>query len=203
MVANDTPSPTVPGPAERPSRYGRTAMIVLALAAGFAVTPRLTRGCETLSLDEAAPLFTGRLVANADAMIPVSSDAGVAPNTSAVFDLASMRGHPVVLDFWATWCGPCQAELPVVNTVAQRYKDRGVAVVGINTSDEDGLAAYYVRKKGLGFPMVYDEGDSIAKKFGVTTLPTVIVISKTGKIAAIRHGLTSDGALDEIVRRYL
>ncbi len=92
---------------------------------------------------------------------------------------------------------------PIVNTIALRYKDRGLAVIGVNTSDEDGLAAHYVRKKGLNFPIVYDEGNAIAKQYRVANLPTLIVVSKTGKIVAIRHGVTSDAALDDIVRRYL
>jgi thiol-disulfide isomerase/thioredoxin len=183
--------------------HSRAALVVLALAAGFAVIPRLSKGCEGPSLDEDAPNFEGRLVANANAVV-ASQAAGHGPTGSpSRLELASLRGHPVILDFWATWCGPCQAESPIVNTIAQRYKDRGLAVVGVNTSDEDGLAAYYVKKKGLGFPMVYDEGNTIAKRYGVTTLPTLIVVSKTGKIVAVRNGLTSDGALDEIVRRYL
>ena len=57
-----------------------------------------------------------------------------------------------------------------------------LAVVGVNTSDEDGLAAYYVQKKGLGFPMVYDENNTIAKKYGVTSLPTLIVVSKSDHV---------------------
>jgi thiol-disulfide isomerase/thioredoxin len=190
-----------PGEPDARSGHTRAALAVLALATGFALIPRLTHGCEGASLEEDAPPFEGRLVANADALVLGTTDAGK-PAPGRV-DLASLRGHPVVLDFWATWCGPCQAESPIVNTIARRYEDRGLAVVGVNTSDEDGLAAAYVLKKGLRFPMVYDEGNAIAKKYGVTSLPTLVVISKQGKIVAVRNGVTSDGALDEIIRRYL
>lgn len=199
--AKETAKETEEGDAR--SGHTRAALAVLALATGFALIPRLTHGCEGASLDEDAPPFEGRLVANADALVLGTGDAGTPATAGGRVDLASLRGRPVVLDFWATWCGPCQAESPIVNTIARRYKERGLAVVGVNTSDEDGLAEAYVRKKGLGFPMVYDEGNLIAKKYGVTSLPTLIVISKEGKIVAVRNGLTSDGALDEIVRRYL
>jgi thiol-disulfide isomerase/thioredoxin len=182
----------------------RAAMMVLVLAAGFAVIPRVTHGCEGASLDEDAPDFEGRIVVNGGAALAWADlDGGGPPASAQRMELGRLRGRPVVLDFWATWCGPCQAESPIVNTIAQRYKDRGLAVVGVNTSDEDGLAAAFAKKKGLAFPMVYDENNTIAKKFGVTTLPTLVVVSKTGKIVAVRNGLTSDGALDEIIRRYL
>jgi len=176
----------------------RAALGVLALAAGFALIPRATKGCEGASLDQDAPAFEAKLVANAAVMAPAAG--GEAPTR---LNLESLRGRPVLLDFWATWCGPCQAESPIVNTIAQRYKDRGLAVVGVNTSDEDGLAAQFVRAKKLGFPIVYDEGNKIANSYHVTNLPTLIIISKSGKIVAIRTGVTSDSALDELVKRYL
>jgi thiol-disulfide isomerase/thioredoxin len=178
---------------------GRAMIVVVLLAAAFALVPRLTKSCETSAIDEDAPNFTAKIVANAANLS--ATDAGA--DGPATMELASLRGRPVVLDFWATWCGPCQAESPIVNALAQRYKDRGLAVVGVNTSDEDGLAARFVRKKGLGFPIVYDEGNVIAQQYHVSTLPTLVVVSKTGKVVAVRHGVTSESALDDIVRRYL
>ena len=124
-------------------------------------------------------------MANAD-NLRHAVDASAAPPKELDLE-RSLRGHAVVLDFWATWCGPCQAEAPIVNTIAQRYKDRGLVVVGVNTSDEDGLAARFVAEKGLTFPIVYDEGNSDREATTASTsLPTLIVVSKTGKIVAIR-----------------
>jgi len=167
----------------------RTVLVVIALAAGFAAVPRITHGCSGIGQGEPAPDFTARVVANAEGM-------------GTDLELKSLRGRPVVLDFWATWCGPCQAEAPIVDAIAQRYKDK-VAVVGVNTSDEDGLAAVFARKKKLTFPIVYDEGNAIAKRYSVSALPTLIVVSKTGEIVAVRHGVTTDADLDDLVRRYM
>ena len=192
----DASSGSTNGPSGSSSNL-RATLVILTLAAGFAVVPRVTKGCETSSLDEAAPSFKARIVANADSL---AAEGAPAPTT---LDLDGLKGHAVVLDFWATWCGPCQAESPIVNTIAQRYKDKGLTVVGVNTSDEDGLAAHFAKKKGLRFPIVYDEGNTIAKSYGVSSLPTLVVVSKTGRVVAIRQGVTSDSALDEIVRRYL
>lgn len=195
-------------PAEKQSHLG-AALVVVALAAGFALIPRVTRGCEgAASMDEVAPDFTARIVANGESLgaiagVDSGATSGAEHGPPKTVELSNLRGRPVLLDFWATWCGPCQAEAPIVNTIAQRYKDRGLAVIGVNTSDEDGLAAHFARKKGLGFPIVFDEGNGIARKYNVANLPTLVVVSKTGKIVAIRHGVTSDAALDDIVRRYL
>jgi cytochrome c biogenesis protein CcmG/thiol:disulfide interchange protein DsbE len=136
-----------------------------------------------------APDFTVPFVANAEG--------------KPRFHLAEYRGHPVLLDFWATWCGPCKAQSPVVNRIAARYKDRGLVVVGINTSDEEGVAAGYAQGHGLTFPMAYDDRNAAARAFGVENLPTMILVSKEGKLMAVRTGMTSDDEIDRLVRSAL
>ena len=169
----------------------RMTLVIVALAAGFAFVPRATQSCGKATGTEEAPDFTASVVANAP------------DPTQKTMTMSALRGHPVVLDFWATWCGPCQAEAPIVNGLAQRFKDKGLVVIGVNTSDAEGLAARYAVKKGLSFPIVYDEGNAIANKYRVDNLPTLIVISKEGKIVAVRHGVTSDSDLERLVRQVL
>jgi thiol-disulfide isomerase/thioredoxin len=169
----------------------RMTLVIVGLAAGFAFVPRATQSCGKASGTEEAPDFTASVVAN-----PLDP-------TQSTITMSALRGHPVVLDFWATWCGPCQAEAPIVNGLAQRFKDTGLVVIGVNTSDAEGLAARYAVKKGLSFPIVYDEGNAIANKYRVDNLPTLIVISKEGKMVAIRHGVTSDADLERLVRQVL
>lgn len=165
-----------------------TAVAVAAVAASLAILPRLFRGHAAPTGD--APDFTAALVANAE------------PGATEV-SLAALRGRPVVLDFWATWCGPCQAEAPIVDQVAERYKERGLVVVGVNTSDEEGLAEAWVRKKGVRFPIAYDRGNKVASAFGVHNIPTLVVIDKEGRIRAVRTGMTSASELERLVREVL
>ena len=192
------PSPEAPSPelSRALSRadgahIARMALVVIGLAAGFALVPRATAGCEKATGTEEAPDFTATIVAN-----PIEPG-------QTTLDMSKLRGHPVVLDFWATWCGPCQAEAPIVNGLSQRFKDKGLVVIGVNTSDAEGLAARYAAKKNLSFPIVYDADNSIANKYGVDNLPTLIVISKDGKKVAVRHGVTSDADLERLVRQVL
>lgn len=169
----------------------RMIMVVIALSAGFFVVPRLTQSCNASTSTEVAPDFTANVVAN-----PI--DAG-----QKTFTLSAYKGRPVVLDFWATWCGPCQAEAPIVNGIAQRFKDKGLVVVGVNTSDTPGLAERFVTKKNLGFTMVFDENNDVAHKFHVDNLPTLVVINKAGMVTAVRHGITSDSDLERLIRAVL
>jgi thiol-disulfide isomerase/thioredoxin len=193
IVMADSPAVTTQPTSSRGSaaHNARMALVVLALAAGFAFVPRATASCGKASGTEEAPDFTAAVVANG-----LEAD-------QKTLTMSSLRGRPVVLDFWATWCGPCQAESPIVNGIAQRFKDKGLVVIGVNTSDAPGLAERFVAKKNLAFTMVFDETNAVAQKFHVDNLPTLIVISKEGKISAIRHGVTSDADLERLVRRVL
>jgi thiol-disulfide isomerase/thioredoxin len=118
--------------------------------------------------------------------------------------LASLKGHPVVLDFWATWCPPCRMEAPILNRIAERYRDRGVVVVGVNTSDKPGLAGPFAAGEKLSYPIVYDpaiqfqEGD-VGHAYGVQNLPTLVVVGKDGAVRAIRTGLVDESSLDALI----
>jgi cytochrome c biogenesis protein CcmG/thiol:disulfide interchange protein DsbE len=165
-------------------------VVVVALVAGFALLPRLFHGSSSALDGKDAPDLSLSFVANA-------------PEGAAKVSLSELRGRAVLLDFWATWCGPCQQEAPVVDRIAQRYGGQGLAVVGVNTSDEAGNAAPFAKRHHLTYPIAYDEGQRAATAYGVENLPTLVVISKTGKVVAIRSGITSDTELDELVKRAL
>jgi thiol-disulfide isomerase/thioredoxin len=168
----------------------KMAMVVLALAAGFAFVPRAVRSCDAGN-DENASDFTANVIANKEA-------AGGDKLT-----LSALRGKPVVLDFWATWCGPCKMTAPIVNSVSQRYRDKGLVVVGVNVDDDTFPVERFVRKQNLTVPIVWDEGKAISRDYGASTLPTLVVVSKEGKIVAVRHGVTSESDLDALVKRVL
>jgi thiol-disulfide isomerase/thioredoxin len=167
-----------------------TFALLGAIVLGFALMPRMFARSEGALAGKDAPELSLKLVANA----PPSGDD---------VSLAALRGHPVLLDFWATWCGPCRAEAPVVDRIAQRYRDQGLAVIGVNTSDQSGNAAPWAKGHGISYPIAFDVGDRAAASYGVENLPTLVLISKTGKVVAMRTGITSDAELDALVRREL
>jgi cytochrome c biogenesis protein CcmG/thiol:disulfide interchange protein DsbE len=164
------------------------ALLVLSLLFGFAILPRLFSGPEVALVDKPAPDFSLKVVANSD---------------KPILSMHELSGSAVVLDFWATWCGPCQAEAPVVNKVAQRFADKGLVVVGVNTSDQSGTARQWSLAHGISYPIVLDEGNQVADLYNVSNLPTLIVVSRTGKIVAVRQGMTDGSELEELVKQAL
>ena len=108
--------------------------------------------------------------------------------------LAEYKGKVVLLNFWATWCGPCKIEIPWFVEFEQKYKDKGFAVLGVSM-DEEGFAVVrpFVDKNQINYRMVIGN-DSVAQQYGgVDALPSSFIIDKEGRIAATHVGLVSKG----------
>jgi cytochrome c biogenesis protein CcmG/thiol:disulfide interchange protein DsbE len=106
--------------------------------------------------------------------------------------LAEYKGKVVLLNFWATWCGPCKIEIPWFADFEQKYKDRGFAVLGV-AMDEEGWTVVkpYIAESKINYRVVMGN-DSVASLYGgVDSLPTTFVLDKDGKIASTHVGLVS------------
>ena len=102
---------------------------------------------------------------------------------SGAIDLASLRGKPVVLNFWASWCEPCKSEAKVLERAWQHYRPQGVAFVGVDFHDVTGDARRFIAVHGLTFPMVEDgSGDVTSGRYGISQVPETYVVGRTGKI---------------------
>jgi thiol-disulfide isomerase/thioredoxin len=96
--------------------------------------------------------------------------------------LSDFKGKPVVLNFWATWCPPCIAEMPALNTISDSYKDSGVIVIGINSGESVETVKSFVGKFGISFPVLLDGDQKINDKYKIFGLPTTFFIDKNGVI---------------------
>lgn len=96
-------------------------------------------------------------------------------------EFASLKGKVVLLDFWASWCGPCVAELPHIEQLHKDFKDKGLVVLGINDEELE-IAKSYVKEKGYTFKTLIDEGRAVARLYEVNGIPQVLLIGRDGKI---------------------
>ena len=102
--------------------------------------------------------------------------------------LDSLKGKVVLLDFWATWCGPCKQIMPVIQKLSEEFKDKGVAVFGVNTWEKkDGAAKTYMESKKYTYGCLL-AGEDLAKTYGITGIPTLVIINKDGTIAKAEVG---------------
>jgi cytochrome c biogenesis protein CcmG/thiol:disulfide interchange protein DsbE len=97
-------------------------------------------------------------------------------------DLAELRGTPVVLNLWASWCSPCRAESAVLEQGWQRWRGRGVAYLGMDIQDLRGDARRFLREQGLTYPSVRDAGRGTANRYGATGIPETFFIDRRGDV---------------------
>jgi len=96
--------------------------------------------------------------------------------------LSSLRGKAVVVNFWASWCGPCKEEAPFLEQVWQQNRKRELVVVGLDAKDFRGDARRFARRFGLTFPIVFDGPGDTANDFGVTGFPETFVLDREGRV---------------------
>jgi len=137
------------------------------------------------------------------------SDSGSSPTKAPAIDgttisgarlsWSSLQGHPVVIDFWASWCGPCRAEQQDVNALVSRYAAKGVRFIGVDMRDDTAAALAYRRDLGVAYDSVPDSSEQISASFNVSAPPTVIVVDQHGRIVDRFLG-TIVGVSDELNR---
>jgi cytochrome c biogenesis protein CcmG/thiol:disulfide interchange protein DsbE len=118
--------------------------------------------------------------------------------------LSDYKGKVVLLDFWATYCGPCKIEIPWFMDFERKHKDQGFAVLGVDMDDEGWDAVKpFVADVGINYRIVVGN-DSTADKFGgIEALPTTFLIDRAGKIADVHVGLTSKGEFENAIDQLL
>src|SRR5205823_4108963 len=119
------------------------------------------------------------------------------------FRLADMRGKVVLLDFWATWCGGCKVEIPWFIEFESRYRDQGLAVVGVSL-DEGGWSAVkpFIPGKKINYRVVLGN-DALADLYKVDAMPKTLLIDRHGRVAAEHVGVASKDAFEKEIQKVL
>jgi peroxiredoxin/outer membrane lipoprotein-sorting protein len=114
--------------------------------------------------------------------------------------LKTLRGNVVLLNFWATWCGPCRLEMPVIEKLHQQFHAKGLRVFGVNDEEIDTIRDY-VAEHEYSFPTLVDTDQQAIKLYRIRGIPTMVVIDREGKIAQYRMGLSREGDLRSWLRK--
>jgi thiol-disulfide isomerase/thioredoxin len=102
-------------------------------------------------------------------------------------NLAALRGNVVLIDFWATWCGPCMAEKPNVKAAYEAFKDQGFEIVGISLDRSKRDLTAYLERENISWPNLFDQEQplSLAEKFSIDSIPAFFLIDRNGRVASV------------------
>lgn len=137
-------------------------------------------------------------------VLPTLEAGGVVDGDPGVYRdvIASFRGEPVVVNFWATWCEPCKAEMPRLVEAARRYDGR-VRFLGVNVEDAREEAEAFARRFGIPFPNLADPGGDIRRTERIVGLPTTQFYRADGELAFVHSGEIDDEALEGKIEELL
>ncbi len=119
--------------------------------------------------------------------------------TGDTLRLADLRGETVLINFWATWCEPCKAEMPDLQAVYEAYQARGLRVLGVNLGEDKAQVAAWVKQLGLTFDIVMDDGQKIAALYQLRGQPSSYLVAPDGVIMQIYYGPTTRSNLEAAI----
>ena len=114
--------------------------------------------------------------------------------------LADLRGRPLLINFWATWCPPCREEMPALEQIERKWAERGAAVVVINFEEDAETICGYLAENGLSLPVFQDNSGEVAQKLDITYLPTTLFVHSAGVIRSRNEGPLSQGQMEAGLR---
>jgi len=102
--------------------------------------------------------------------------------------LSEYRGDVVMINFWATWCGPCRQEMPLLDDLYGRYQRVGFSLLGVNIDDDSRRALQMVEELGVSFPVLFDVTKEVSKLYQVEAMPVTVLLDREGTVRHVHHG---------------
>ena len=102
--------------------------------------------------------------------------------------LSEYRGDIVMINFWATWCGPCRQEMPLLDELYGRYGKVGFSLLGVNIDDDSEKALEMAEELGVSFPVLFDAEKEVSKRYQVEAMPVTVLVDRSGTVRHVHHG---------------
>lgn len=115
-------------------------------------------------------------------------DFALKSSTGQNLRLSEYRGDVVMINFWATWCGPCRQEMPLLDELYTRYERVGFNLLGVNIDDDSNRAMTMIRELGVNFPVLFDARKEVSKLYNVDAMPVTILVDREGNVRYVHQG---------------
>lgn len=125
---------------------------------------------------------------HADTITGKAPDFTLKSNSGKNIRLSDLRGQVVMINFWASWCGPCRQEMPILDQLYKRYSKLGFTLIGVNVEQDSGKANAYLKDIPVSFPILYDTANQTSKLYNINAMPTTVMVDRNGNMRFIHHG---------------
>ena len=102
--------------------------------------------------------------------------------------LADLKGQVVMINFWATWCGPCRQEMPLLAQLQAKYEPLGFTLLGVNVEPDSAAAVTWLKGVPVTFPILFDTDSAVAGRFGVEGMPSTVLVDRNGQVRYVHRG---------------
>jgi thiol-disulfide isomerase/thioredoxin len=103
-------------------------------------------------------------------------------------NLADLKGQVVMINFWATWCGPCRQEMPLLAQLQTKYEPLGFTLLGVNVEPDSAAAVDWLKGVPVQFPILFDTDSAVAGRFGVEGMPSTVFVDRNGQVRYVHRG---------------
>ena len=102
--------------------------------------------------------------------------------------LAQFKGDVVMINFWASWCGPCRQEMPLLDSIYKQYKDMGFTLIGVNVEPDSHNADAWLKKTPVSYPILSDPKSQVSQLYQVQAMPTTVIVDRQGVVRFVHNG---------------
>jgi len=109
-------------------------------------------------------------------------------NSGENLRLSELRGEVVLINFWASWCGPCRQEMPILSELHDKYKAMGFTVLGVNVEENSSEARKLLKEMPVTFPVLFDNDSTVSKQYDVVAMPSTVLVDRDGNVRYLHKG---------------
>ena len=126
--------------------------------------------------------------ATATGPAPAAPDFALPARDGGEVRLSELKGQVVMINFWATWCGPCRQEMPLLQQIHAKYEPLGFTMLGVNVEPDSVAAQNWLKGMPVSFPIVFDRKSEVSSSFGVEAMPSSVLIDREGRVRHVHRG---------------
>jgi len=156
---------------------------------------------KNLTLGLLITIFAATSLASSGLEGQAAPDFALKSSTGENLRLSEYRGDVVMINFWATWCGPCRQEMPLLDELYTRYERVGFNLLGVNIDDDSRRAMQMIEELGVNFPVLFDASKKVSELYEVNAMPVTVLVDREGNVRYVHHGYKpgyEDKYLDQV-----